>query len=970
MLSLGARAQRSHLIFDPVANFITKHHRLIIVAWVVALAASSPFLAKVGSVTSSQQSIGGATGNSYTAQQIVDSSFSGSESGQTLFLVISSDNVTTPSVRSFVSDFATEAKSDSALSNFTGVSSVYDSVSKVVAGVVSTVKPLRNATVTISDLEYGVPDTFVKVWTSFYQEDPHQISSANATTSALLSGAITNQTQRVVAERYLTGFVDALAASYQTAPSLPASAHVQNSIDQTATSLIRSYLPESEQAFALQVLRGFSITNYSDPAAIESFVVASVPRITLYTERLAKAVYPLSSVPPIGNESELVGSIVVNYTRYGIPTFYQNAITGYVSPNHKVMIVTLSFTSVTDSTVTAVRDLVSAQAPSFGLESAISVTGGQAISKDFVDSSFNDLKLILPITIIILIAATGIFFRSVVTPGISLVGIGIALGIADSVIIYAIGAYIVPVDSNVPNILLTVLIGVGTDYSVFLLARYREERVRGADKVLAVRNSVTWAGESIATSGLTVIIAFLFLGAGQSVSLLRSLGFVVGAGVLVALAASLTLIPSIILTIPNAVFWPNVGSRFARYAEGVERAISNKTSYFSRSAKFSIKHAKLVVVVSLFATAPAAYVWYHAPVGYDFLAAAPKTAESVVGFNAISQNFGAGTLYPTYAVMQFKSPVWNGTAYNAGEMKTIDTLSNDTLGLSNVQSVSGPTRPGGERVDYYSLGNDTKSRLLESSINKMISANGTYALININLVASPMSDTSINTAQQLTSLYHSLVLNDTSELKAVYVGGAAGSTLDSKNSINAQFDQVILYVMVGVAAVLVVVLGSLFLPLFAIVSIVMSIAWTMATTDVVFQQLYNFPILFITPLTLFVLLLGLGMDYNIFILTRIREEASKGVPLNEAITTAIERTGGIITAAAIILAGSLGSLMLSNNLLLKEFGFAFFYSILIDAMVMRTYIVPSVMSLVGKWNWYAPGRLQRVKTANAGKARS
>jgi len=228
-------------------------------------------------------------------------------------------------------------------------------------------------------------------------------------------------------------------------------------------------------------------------------------------------------------------------------------------------------------------------------------------------------------------------------------------------------------------------------------------------------------------------------------------------------------------------------------------------------------------------------------------------------------------------------------------------------------------------------------------------------------VASPMSQTSINTAAQLRQAYKSFTGDPAQDLQGIYLGGAAGNTLDSKNSTNSQFETVIAYVMAAVAVVLILVLGSLFLPLFAIVSIVMSIAWTLAATDLVFRQLYNFPILFITPLTLFVLLLGLGMDYNIFILTRIREEAAKGAPLNAAITTAVERTGGIITAAALILAGSLGSLMLSSNLLLKEFGFAFFYSILIDAMIMRTYVVPSVMSLMGKWNWYAPGRLQRTK---------
>jgi RND superfamily putative drug exporter len=108
------------------------------------------------------------------------------------------------------------------------------------------------------------------------------------------------------------------------------------------------------------------------------------------------------------------------------------------------------------------------------------------------------------------------------------------------------------------------------------------------------------------------------------------------------------------------------------------------------------------------------------------------------------------------------------------------------------------------------------------------------------------------------------------------------------------------------------------------------------------------------------------MDYNIFILTRIREEAAKGQKQNDAIVHAMQQTGGIITAAAIILAGSLGSLMLSSNMMLREMGFAFAFSILIDAIVVRTYLVPAVMATFGKWNWYNPiKRLRRVKDDDA-----
>ena len=189
---------------------------------------------------------------------------------------------------------------------------------------------------------------------------------------------------------------------------------------------------------------------------------------------------------------------------------------------------------------------------------------------------------------------------------------------------------------------------------------------------------------------------------------------------------------------------------------------------------------------------------------------------------------------------------------------------------------------------------------------------------------------------------------------SIYVGGSSGSILDTKTVFDSEFNSVVPIAAVGVAIVLLAVLGSLFLPVFAVFSVLMSIVWTLAATRLVFQTFFSYQILFITPFFLFVTLLGLGMDYNVFFLTRIREEATKGGRLNDAIIRAIEQTGGIITAAAIILAGSLGALMLSSDLLLKQLGFAFAYSILIDALVVRTYLVPEVKSTMGRWNWFSP----------------
>jgi len=197
----------------------------------------------------------------------------------------------------------------------------------------------------------------------------------------------------------------------------------------------------------------------------------------------------------------------------------------------------------------------------------------------------------------------------------------------------------------------------------------------------------------------------------------------------------------------------------------------------------------------------------------------------------------------------------------------------------------------------------------------------------------------------------------------ILVGGSTATLYDMSLSTSEQFTNIELLVIVGIFIVLMIVLGSILLPIFAIVSIAMSITWAFAAVTLVFGTWLGLPILWIIPLILFVMLMGIGMDYNVFILTRIREEVHKGKEIKEAVVDAVDWTGGIITALALIMAGAFGSIMLSSNTMLQMFGFALALAVLLDAMVVRTYIVPAAIVLMGKWAWWAPGRLQRVGRA-------
>jgi putative drug exporter of the RND superfamily len=243
---------------------------------------------------------------------------------------------------------------------------------------------------------------------------------------------------------------------------------------------------------------------------------------------------------------------------------------------------------------------------------------------------------------------------------------------------------------------------------------------------------------------------------------------------------------------------------------------------------------------------------------------------------------------------------------------------------------------------------------------RLVGVDGRTVLFTVILEAGPMTPESLDTVAVLRDELAALKAADGAiSSSTIYVGGSSAVIYDLKIDLDQQFRTMEIMVVIGIFIVLLIVLGAVILSAFAIVSIMLSITWAFAATVGVFSYGLDEPILWIIPLILFIMLMGIGMDYNVFILTRIREEVHKGKALNHAIVDAIDWTGGIITALALIMAGAFGSMMLSSNDMLVMFGFALTVAILIDAMIVRTYIVPAAMSLMGKWAWWAPGRLQR-----------
>ena len=302
--------------------------------------------------------------------------------------------------------------------------------------------------------------------------------------------------------------------------------------------------------------------------------------------------------------------------------------------------------------VPEIRNIVKASIAGVDGVAKTYVTGTDAISYDTSTGSTNDIKHIDPISILLVLILIGLFFRSFVTAGTPPVIIGMAYGVLLA-LVYAIGSFM-GIYYITTILVLVSMLGAGCDYCIFIVSRYREERKEGRGHEAALRESIIWAGESIITSGISVIIGFgsLML---CSFSLVSTMGMILALGIVLALLAALTFIPSILMIAGDRIFWP---SKVSTYKDGSKamkgwygKCARLGYRYFTHSAKSAIKYAKVIFVVTIVISVPLIYVAMTSNPSYDMISAMPS-GEAKDGVAIISENVGGGVLMPTTVSMK------------------------------------------------------------------------------------------------------------------------------------------------------------------------------------------------------------------------------------------------------------------------------------------------------------------------------
>ncbi|MGD0450543.1 MAG: MMPL family transporter [Candidatus Bathyarchaeia archaeon] len=677
------------------------------------------------------------------------------------------------------------------------------------------------------------------------------------------------------------------------------------------------------------------------------------PLFTINSASLSSLLSDLSPNATITDIDNVINNLISTQSYTNYPYLASRALTGnFVNSQNNTMLVIFGFSSSTDQNTI---DKVESNVQNSGLHNlgTVYVTGGSVLSKDVEKAFLPALELTIGPGIGISLLIVGLLFLAPVAALIPVLLGGISVSVALAAIYEAVvGIGKGNLTFLTPTLTILLMLGLAVDYSVLQLRRTREERQKGKSIEESVSTSIKWAGQAVLTAGMTVIVAYIVM-AVANVPIFSDVGTSIALGVSILLAASLTLLPSLEIALGDRMFWPGLNK--------LKRAKSDPNkNVLKRLAHSTLKRKVPIVIIISIVALSAFAVMYNTPTGEDFLKLIPNF-QSNQGLTAIANSFGSGTLEPTSIVITTPTQITYGNnQFNQTLLNQIEQITVAAANSKGVVSVSGPTRPFENSFNYSSLENmsETLSTQYKSQIFTTIGKDNKTAVITVNFSDGAFTPTAMNSLHGLEKNISQLsLLNGIT----VHYGGATQSTIDSQAFMANLIPEVVAILAAAVYVILFIQLRSAFTPIRLIITILCSVVFALAIISLIFFDALNLPILDFAPLFVVVTMLGVGIDYDIFFLTRIREEVLGGKTDNEAIVTAIDKVWVTILGLGLVLATVFASLLITNIAILQEIALAVAAAIVIDVTVVILFFVPSLMGLAQKFNWW-PYKLSRNGT--------
>jgi RND superfamily putative drug exporter len=549
------------------------------------------------------------------------------------------------------------------------------------------------------------------------------------------------------------------------------------------------------------------------------------------------------------------------------------------------------------------------------------VTGDATLSRDYTILSQSDLQtgemVGIPIALIILLAVFGTAVAALVPLLLAVCSIIVALGLA------ALVGQVSPLSFFVVNMLTLMGLAVGIDYSLFIVSRYREERRAERVKLEAIMLAGNTAGRAVFFSGMTVVLALIGL---LIVPMTVFFSLATGAilAVLVSVVGAMTLLPAVLSLLGDRIErWrvPYFGRRAAEPA--------GAGGVWARIAHGAMARPVLSVVCTVVVLLAAALPYLRINTGSSGVSSLPSAARASEGFQVLNRDFNAGRVSPAFVVID--------------------------------GATASPQAQQAYRRLQVALARDARFGPFKPAVDGA----RRFAVLEIPVAGDATSDSALNGVRDLRRRYLPDALQGTS-LRA-YVGGASASNIDYF-AITDQYLPIVFALVLGLSFILLTVaFRSVVVPVSSIAMNLLSVGAAYGLLVLVSQRghgasllgLHHAPVVEAwIPLFLFSVLFGLSMDYQVFLLSRIRERYDQRGDSREAVAYGIGSTARLITGAAVIMVAVFAGFAAGELVMFQQMGFGLGVAILIDATLVRTILMPAWMRLLGERSWYLPPFLE------------
>jgi RND superfamily putative drug exporter len=551
-----------------------------------------------------------------------------------------------------------------------------------------------------------------------------------------------------------------------------------------------------------------------------------------------------------------------------------------------------------------------------------------------------------------------LIFRSALAPFVTLIPAALVLQLSGA-FIGALGSEGLKISQVTQLLLIVIVLGAGTDYGLFLVFRVREGLRAGMDPKDAVALAVSRVGESISASAGTVVLALLSL-LFASFGIYHDLGIPLAVGIATMLLAGLTLLPALLAILGRSVFWPSK-PRAGQAHQGLWGRIAARVV-----AKPVLTLCTGVIIFGALAVGVSLYT----PAGFGGAITAPAHTSAAVGDAIAAADFPQASSNPTNLVFVYPNSIWSDPSPVIAAQQQLQAT-----GL--FKKIDGPLDPNGASLtaaEFTHLHDllgapKTLAALPPSGIAvpikeyetyraeaQFVSTDGKVMQFAVALTAGdPGSTAALNAVPALRDATTSA--GKATGAIASGVAGEAPALYDISATSDSDLIHIIPLAVIAIAILLALVLRSAIAPLYLIASVVLSYLAALGLASIVFIKLAgDGGLTFLLPFLMFIFLLALGEDYNILVMTRIREEAHE-YPLREAVTRAVGASGPTITSAGLVLAGTFGVLAVvggsgSGGQQVRDIGVGLAVGILMDTFLVRTLLVPSTVAILGRWNWW------------------